>query len=137
MLKSTHFGACSDAMQQVHGAGVKSNINCHFFGTRFTSIRKQKGIKKPHNCRNSHKVFLFDNSIEIYQKYLAAFILSLLNHHIGISHQALVNFTCTLASLPDCFYHKRLSCMHISRNKNMLCACFVRSRQCLYIGSSI
>ena len=25
MLKSTHFGACSDAMQQVHGAGVKSN----------------------------------------------------------------------------------------------------------------
>ena len=26
MLKSTHFGACSDAMQQVHGAGVKSNI---------------------------------------------------------------------------------------------------------------
>ena len=25
MLKSTHFGACSDAVQQVHGAGVKSN----------------------------------------------------------------------------------------------------------------
>ena len=32
MLKSTHFGACSDAMQQVHGAGVKSNCNSSAFG---------------------------------------------------------------------------------------------------------
>lgn len=32
MLKSTHFGACSDAMQQVHGAGVKSNELLHVMG---------------------------------------------------------------------------------------------------------
>ncbi len=38
MLKSTHFGACSDAMQQVHGAGVKSNILFIF-----SSINKRLG----------------------------------------------------------------------------------------------
>lgn len=47
MLKSTHFGACSDAMQQVHGAGVKSNtlfgFLCIFLQDKLIKLQKYYG----------------------------------------------------------------------------------------------
>ncbi len=43
MLQNTHFGAGSDALQQVHGAGVKSNRNPDESANRSIIYGKKNG----------------------------------------------------------------------------------------------